>query len=240
MASGLRNRDTIELARHHCLNMTFTQCGGRGLVEAQTGLPVNMRQVGCLVAHGNASSGLESIATDFYRDHCIGCEYRRPTGEVPNLATLVEERDAEAARAAEERQAQTRAQREAWAQRTEHRRGLVASSDPAMVGALDDIAVLDGEPGRDRDETMYGAALERLNALAQRSPEMFSGEVVDVALSLAGTCDVTAVLTPLRHLARRRAEFAPAGARCGADRTETAPRGGCGALPGRHARSGAC
>jgi hypothetical protein len=207
VATGRRNAVTIEMARRHCLNMRFVEFGGQGLAEAQTGLPINMRRVECPVAHGGASSNLEWIATDFFRDHCVGCGSRRPTGEVPNLATVVEERDAEAARAAAEQELETLRLHTQWVERAERRRGLVAVSDPAMAGALADIAVLDTEPGMDRDQEACAKALARLIALAQQAPAMFTRDVVDLAGSLAEYHGVTVLFTPLRHLARVRVEF---------------------------------
>ena len=48
-AVGRANQVTIELARRHCLNMTFTAWGGsgQGLAEATSGLPIGRRQVSC-------------------------------------------------------------------------------------------------------------------------------------------------------------------------------------------------
>jgi hypothetical protein len=81
---GQENRQTLELARRHCLNMQFVESGGRGMAEEATGLPINMRQVRCPVAFGSQSMNLLGIASEFYEDHCVGCSLRRPTGEVPN------------------------------------------------------------------------------------------------------------------------------------------------------------
>lgn len=46
-ALGLSNRTTMELARRHCLDMTFTRFdgGGRGWAEQSSGLPIDTRQV---------------------------------------------------------------------------------------------------------------------------------------------------------------------------------------------------
>ena len=97
---GRENQQTLELARRHCLNMQFVESGGRGMAEEATGLPINMRQVRCLVAFGSQSMNLFGIAGTFYEEHCGECSLRRPTGEVPNLATVMEERAAEDARQA--------------------------------------------------------------------------------------------------------------------------------------------
>jgi hypothetical protein len=50
---GHENRQTLELARRHCLNMQFVEAGGRDMAEEATGLPISMRQVRCPVAFGS-------------------------------------------------------------------------------------------------------------------------------------------------------------------------------------------
>lgn len=151
---GRANLQTIELARRHCLNMTFVEAGGRGMAEAMSGLPINTRRVECPYGRGNGwAMNLEWVALDFYNEHCVGCEFRRPTGEVPNLATLVEERKAAAALADVEDRVALERRREIWRQRQERRRALLVDANPAMQGALEDIGILDAEPGADIDKT---------------------------------------------------------------------------------------
>lgn len=92
-AQGRANAEVIKLARRHCLNMSFTEASGRGLAEAESGLPINAREISCPVAHGNSwGANLEWLAEDFYYEHCVGCQLRRPTGEVPNLASVLQGR----------------------------------------------------------------------------------------------------------------------------------------------------
>lgn len=205
---GQANLQTVELARRHCLNMRFVESGGRGAVEAQTGLPVNRRQIKCPVAIGNGMAmNLDGLASDFYAEHCVGCGQRRPTGEVPNLATVIEKRQRDAAAAADEEQRRTALQHEQWADRAERRRALAGTADEAMTGALADIGVLDTEPDADIDVTQREAAQRRLAALAERAPSLFTDDVVALAVSLVNDTEVTDLLDPLRHLARARAEF---------------------------------
>jgi hypothetical protein len=211
-ALGLSNRATMELARRHCLDMTFTPWdgGGRGWAEQSSGLPIDTRQVSCPVARGNmAGMNLDWLVTDFYDQHCVGCQRRRPTGEVPNLASVMQERKAHATAAAEaERQATLSRHRE-WEQRMERRRATAAGADPAMAGALADIAVTDQEPGASVDHDAIRDALGRLTALADRAPDTFTSTVVGLAVQLVEHVDVTCLLGPLRHLARRRADLRP-------------------------------
>jgi hypothetical protein len=94
-ALGRQNKVTVELARRHCLNMEFPEFGVRGMAEEVSGLPINIRRVHCPFGRpsGSASMNLEWLAIEFYETNCVGCEHRRPTGQLPNLASMVEERN---------------------------------------------------------------------------------------------------------------------------------------------------
>lgn len=90
LETGHRNRGIIELAHHHCTRMQFRYSGGHGLAEAETGLPIDMREIYCEVGgHGSMASNLELIAGNYVREHCRDCPSRAPTGRMPNLLTVV-------------------------------------------------------------------------------------------------------------------------------------------------------
>jgi hypothetical protein len=205
---GHENRRTIELARRHCLNIEFVQSGGQGMVEAETGLPVNTRQVRCPVAIGPMSANLTWIASEFYQDHCIGYSLRRPTGDVPNLATVVEERAGKAAQQAGLEADKISRAREQWSARVEVRRAIAATGGEAMADAIDNMAILDQEPGIATELADRNAARERLVALAERAPWVFTQEVVTLALDLVTGGVALEMLDPLRRLAGNRREFA--------------------------------
>lgn len=205
LALGRANAQVIDLARRHCTRMTFTEWGGRGMAEAASGLPINARRVHCAYAQGNsAGANLDWIATDFYEEHCVGCEFRRPTGEIPNLASVVDARQAEADVAAESQKRAAAQERAQWRQRAERRQALMATCDPAMAQALIDAGIVDAEPDAPPDEGTRAAALRRLIALAERAADAFTDQVIDLMLSLVDEADVTPLLAPLRHLAARR------------------------------------
>ena len=208
---GMENRETIEFARRHCLKMEFIQSGGQGYLEAATGLPVNMRQVRCPVAIGNMAMNLRWIASDFVRANCAGCQERKSTGEVPNLATVVAEEDAAAEEAALTRDEALEIARKSRADRVEARKASIATSDLTMAGAFEDLDKLDISLLVEVDRDAVRASLGRLNALADKAPETFSEEFVThaVKLVLEGHADAQ-VLEPLRRLAIARPEFAPA------------------------------
>lgn len=208
---GMENRETIELARRHCLKMEFIQSGGQGYLEAATGLPINMRQVRCPVAIGNMAMNLGWIASDFVRANCAGCLERKSTGEVPNLATVVAQEDAAAEEAALTRDEALEIARKSRADRVEARKASIATGDLTMAGAFEDLDKLDITPGVEVDRDAVRASLDRLNALADKAPETFSEEFVAQAAKLVveGHADALA-LEPLRRLAIVRPEFAPA------------------------------
>src|ERR1700693_830022 len=122
VGAGMRNRELMILAQHHCTQMEFVADGGQGMAEAATGLPINPRGVRCPIAHGGMrSTNLEPIVLAFYRENCVGCEQRRPTGIALNLASYVHELDEQAA-AAHAREAEQRAAlHDDWQERQERR-----------------------------------------------------------------------------------------------------------------------
>ncbi|MEU1955676.1 hypothetical protein [Nocardia rhamnosiphila] len=202
--AGKQNLNTIELARRHCLDMQFVQSGGQGAVEAATGLPVNMRQVRCPVALGSMSGNLWWVASDFYREHCVGCDRRRPTGDFPNLATAVAEADAAQAESEAAHEAELARQRSEQRQRADRRRSLAAVSDEAMTGVLRDLDVIDASsPAQEKAQ-----ARARLNALADRAPELFIQRAVDLVTEVVlQSANNDELLDTLRRLALHRAEF---------------------------------
>jgi hypothetical protein len=204
-AMGRRNQEVIELARRHCTHMQFPEweLGGRGMAEAATGLPINTRRVHCAYAapSHSASANLEWIAGDFYKSNCVGCPNRLPTGEVPNLATVIEAHEAEQARLAEQEQRRLTERRSAWRARADRRRVLRAMADPAMQGALADVDVLDADPSQPADSEASEAAVQRLVALAERAPDTYSTDVVEHLAQVADQAFVVTLLSPLRRIA---------------------------------------
>lgn len=204
VALGRRNQEIVELARRHCLNLQFPEFGGgRGMVEAATGLPTNMRRAHCAFGRpsGSASMQLEWVAVEFYDQNCVGCPHRRPTGEVPNLASFVEERNAAAQAAATQTRQESARQRTRWLDRVEHRRVLAAGADPAMARAMTDIGIVDRDPLSEPDPAAAAAAVRRLEALAERAPELFTDDVVRHTGDLVRDHGATSLLAPLRRLA---------------------------------------
>lgn len=208
---GKLNLQTIELARRHCLNLAFEQFLGRGMLEEFTGLPINMRRARCPVAIGSMGAmDLRAVASAFFREHCVGCDQRRSTGEVPNLATAVADEDSAAAA---EQAADAKCEDAAhasWAEREDARRALSVGSDEVMAATVADIGLLDPDPAAEPDFDVQKAALARLNALADGVPELFTLDVVAAATTLViGSGIGGNLLEPMRRVAIRRPEFGP-------------------------------
>lgn len=208
---GQLNLQTMELARRHCLNLSFEQFLGRGMLEEMTGLPINVRKAKCPVAIGSIGAmDLRAVATTFFREHCVGCEQRRSTGEVPNLATVVAEEDSAAAAEQAAFTKRKDADHAAWAEREDARRALSVGSDEVMASAVADIGLLDPDPVAEPDFDAQKSALARLNALADGVPALFTFDVVAAATTLVMDPGVGGnILDPLRRLAIRRPEFGP-------------------------------
>lgn len=206
---GRENARVIELSHNHCQHMEFVVAGGYGMLEEVSGLPINMRRIRCIKAHGNtAAPQLMRVARAFYEEHCTGCTLRKPSGRLPTLAALVEadqRAEAETARLAAERDMEAARHR---AERGMRRRALQVSADPAMTGALQDLDVVDGEPSE--DDTRISAAIRRLTALADKAPQSFTDSVISEMLKLAGIGHFL-LLGPLRIVSRSREEWRRAG-----------------------------
>lgn len=141
---GRRNQEVIELVRRHCAHALVEKptFGGRGMLEASTGLPLDMRTVRCPHASSTAGAGmqLEEIALAFWRANCRGCQYRE-VRDVPNLATLGEQRLAEEQQRVERAAAEETERERARQQRAKERAGRVAGEAQAV---RDFVALLDG------------------------------------------------------------------------------------------------
>lgn len=120
---------------------------------------------------------------------------------MPNLASFVEERNVAAAAAAAAARQESVRQRNRWLDRVEHRRALAAGADPAMGRAMADIGVVDRDPVSEADSAAVDAAIRRLEALAERAPELFTDVVVRHAGDLVCDHGAVGLLRPLRRLA---------------------------------------
>ena len=144
---GERNKEVIELATNWCAHLEVRQSGGIGLVEIQTGLPIGMRSFKCryATAAGLAGMDLETVALDFYDRNCADCKQRQPV-RLPNLSSLVAERDEAQRRASQDRALFAQKEAEALAARAARRAELSRGCDPARAGIFSVLDALDRDP----------------------------------------------------------------------------------------------
>jgi hypothetical protein len=166
---GERNQEVIELVRRHCSHAVVTKppFGGSGLLEAHTGLPIDMRTVRCQYAAHHAPAGmqLEGIALTFWESNCRGCPHR-DVRDIPNLATLGLERLAERDRQLE-REQRARATREGQrSARAATRHARIAGESPSARAFVD---LLDGVDSEEPD-----ARADQLVDQARAAPEQCS------------------------------------------------------------------
>ena len=176
---GERNKEIIELAHNWCAHLDVRQAGGVGLVELQTGLPIGMRSFKCPYASaaGLAGMNLEVVALDFYDRNCVDCKERRPV-RLPNLSSLVGERDAAQKRESEARASLAEQQTRALAARAARRDGLARGCDPARAGIFSLVNALDREPNDHNKQVLLATAA----ASAQHFDSSVQEALYDLAL----------------------------------------------------------
>ena len=156
---GERNREIIELAQNWCAHLEVRQAGGVGLVEIQTGLPIGMRSFKCLYASaaGMAGMNLQVVALDFYDRNCVGCKERLPV-RLPNLSSLVGERDAAQKRDSDARASRAQQQARELDGRAARRETLARGCDPARAGIFSLIDAVDREPNDHNKQVLLATA----------------------------------------------------------------------------------
>ncbi|TFD13791.1 hypothetical protein E3T26_09285 [Cryobacterium sp. TMT1-21] len=204
---GIRNRLVMDLASNHCSHMEFYQGPGWGIgmVEQLTGLPIGMRSVQCKhVAAGTtfATVNFESMAIDFFDEHCKGCPLQDPNGQLPTLGALVEEKAAKTREVAERRTKLEREIHARWASRAGRRRAMRLDGSAAVISFSRDLDELDPEPGR--NDIDRSPARLRVEAVAARAPELFTDAVVNFLFDMVIDVPSARTLEPLRLLSRLR------------------------------------
>jgi hypothetical protein len=194
---GVRNQEVIELVRRHCSHAVVTKpaFGGSGLLEAHTGLPIDMRTVRCPHAAHHAPAGmqLEGIALAFWQSNCRGCPHR-DVRDIPNLATLGAERLAERERQ-QERDERARATREEQrSARAATRRARIAGESPSVRAFVE---LLDGVDAEEPD-----ARADQLVDQARAAPELCSQLAGQLLVDCSREVFDDRLLQALDHLER--------------------------------------
>jgi len=185
---GRNNAAAKELVRRHCRHARVEMAGGNSFAGSMLGLPMGRLEVRCEHAPAPRVSGHRALdlAVEFYRENCAGCQHRLGSGELPNLATVVAERDAtdEAARRAAEQAARDRVARHA--ERRRRRRQLVAGEGYVVRDLAEWLDRLDADAPRSRDMLpSERVAAAQLVEAAKHAPRLFSQPLVETLIDLA-------------------------------------------------------
>lgn len=175
--AGEKNRRTTELIHNWCRHAKVEKCGGTGLIEMQTGLPIGHHAMVCphAPASGMATWDLADAALDFHDRNCVDCKHRVPV-RLPNLSEFLGRRDRAQAEQEQIRDFQEAQRIAALTSRQEIRRtlrGKLPSSSHTIIEQLDE---LDG--GRHEDQRT------KLVETARLAPEIFTPEIIEYYFQL--------------------------------------------------------
>lgn len=170
--AGQRNLRAKKLLSNWCFHAEFARSGGRGMIEAETGLPIGHMGVRCKFSKKNSMHCwlLEDAAYDFYRNNCKDCLERVPVG-IPNIIEFVgpREESAEKRKIAREEEKKERGQKHA--KRRQERAELryeLSLEETFVLDLLDEL-----------DQEGIGGDDPRLEQLASLAPEVFTRRVIE-------------------------------------------------------------
>lgn len=174
--AGQSNLRAVKLLNNWCSHAEFIRSGGRGLIEAQTGLPIGHMGVQCkFVKQGSMLSWLlEDSVYGFYRDNCKNCKERASVG-FPNIIEFVAPRE----KAAEKRKLVSREE-----ERQRKQKQLIRQQERAILRqtlSLEETFVLDLLDELDQEQIAKDDP--RLEQLANLAPEIFTRKVIEHLLA---------------------------------------------------------
>lgn len=170
--AGEKNRRTIELVHNWCIHAKIEKMGGTGLIEAQTGLPIGHHAMVCehASAAGMATWDIADAALDFHDRNCVDCK-QRVVVRLPNLSSLISERERELAEQKRVREAQDEQIAVALTNRQVARQVLRDKVPLASQTIIDQLEELD----HDRNEDQCKQLVET----AKLAPEIFTAEIIE-------------------------------------------------------------
>lgn len=202
---GMDNVDAAELARRHCRHMRLELVGGNSPLGAAVGLPMGRSEVRCEHAPPPRTQGhrVLELALEFYWDNCVGCDFREPSGGLPNLASVATTRAAQedARRREVERAAADRARRHV--DRREARRVALAGQGHVLRELGSWLEVLDRAEPRVGDLSREErAAADQILRAARHAPALFELVLVESLLGLAADVADPTAFAALEQLVR--------------------------------------
>lgn len=169
--AGQRNLRAMKLLTNWCFYAEFVRSPGRGLIEAETGLPIGHMGVQCKFSQNNSMLSwlLEDSAYDFYKHNCKDCKERVPVG-FPNIMDFIIPRE----KAAEDRKLVRDTEEKKRKQKQFNRQQ--ERSILRLELALEETFVLDLIDELDQENIAKDDP--RLEQLANLAPEIFTRKVV--------------------------------------------------------------
>ena len=170
--AGQRNLRATTLLSNWCFHAEFVRSHGRGMIEAETGLPIGHMGVDCKFSKKNSMYCwlLEDAVYDFYQNNCKDCEERVPV-DIPNIMSFVGPREKTAEKRRSEREKERRERKQKQSDRMQERAKLRYELSLEESFVLDLLDELDQEDIA-RDDP-------RLEQLANLAPETFTRKVID-------------------------------------------------------------
>lgn len=170
--AGQRNLRATKLLSNWCFHAEFVRSPGRGMIEAETGLPIGHMGVQCKFSKKDSMHSwlLEDAAYDFYQNNCKGCEERVPVG-FPNIMSFVGPREEAAEKRKRARAEDERERKRKQTNRQQERAKLRYELSLEETFVFDLLDELDQEDIASDDP--------RLEQLANLAPETFTIKVIE-------------------------------------------------------------
>lgn len=170
--AGKRNLQAKKLLINWCFHAEFARSGGRGMIEAATGLPIGHMGVQCKFSKKNSMHSwlLEDAIYDFYQNNCKGCKERIPI-DLPNIMNFVSIREEKAEKRKIARDEEERERKQNQTARQQERIQLHHELTLEETFVFDLLEELDcGDIAKDDP---------RLEQLANLAPEIFTRKVIE-------------------------------------------------------------
>ncbi len=170
--AGRRNLQAKKLLANWCFHAEFVRSPGRGLIEAETGLPIGHMGVQCKFSKKNSIHCwlLEDAAYDFYLSNCRDCGERTPVG-MPNIMSFIGPREKAASERRKTRENDEKERKKKHLERVQERVEIRYGLSLEETFVLDLLDELDHEDIA-RDDP-------RLEQLANLAPETFTRRVIE-------------------------------------------------------------
>lgn len=174
--AGKKNLRALTLLKNWCLHASLVRSGGRGLIEAQTDLPIGHMGVDCKLSQKNTSMHwlLEDSVYEFYQNNCKCCKERVPVS-LPNILEIVGPREKAAEQRRIEREKDDNERKLKHMLRREERESLrreLSLEETFVIDLLNDL-----------DDEKVAKSDSLLEYLAKLAPESFTRKIIDLLLA---------------------------------------------------------